>query len=80
MAANRAQILDLYLPNIRGRYSFETNLSDHTWFQVGGLAEVFCRPEDISDLQCFLKNKSDVPYFVLGAGSKGVVIKLGRGF
>ena len=78
------------LPCVRGRYSFGTLLSGLTWFQVGGPAEVLYKPEDVSDLQYFLKNKpSDVSYFLLGAGSNvlvrdggydGVVIKLGRGF
>ena len=78
------------LPNVRGRYSFGTLLSGLTWFQVGGPAEVLYKPEDVSDLQYFLKNKpSDLSYFLLGAGSNvlvrdggydGVVIKMGRGF
>jgi UDP-N-acetylmuramate dehydrogenase len=78
------------LPAVRGRYSFGTLLSGLTWFQVGGPAEVLYKPEDVSDLQYFLKNKpSDLSYFLLGAGSNvlvrdggydGVVIKLGRGF
>jgi UDP-N-acetylmuramate dehydrogenase len=78
-----------YLPNVRGRYSFITPLASLTWFQVGGPAEVIYKPEDIDDLQNFLTNRPDMPYFVLGAGSNmlvrdggydGIVIKLGRGF
>ncbi len=84
------QILKDVLPPVRGRYSFGTLLSGLTWFQAGGPAEVLYKPEDVSDLQYFLKNKpSDLSYFVMGAGSNvlvrdggydGAVIKLGRGF
>lgn len=87
---NSYQILNDILPIVRGRYSFGTRLSNLTWFQVGGPAAVLYKPEDISDLQIFLKNKpQDLPHFVIGAGSNllvrdggynGVVIKLGRGF
>ncbi len=77
------------LPNVRGRYSYSVPLSGLTWFQVGGPAGVVYKPEDVSDLQYFISNCKDVPYFVLGAGSNilvrdggydGVVVKLGRNF
>ncbi len=78
------------LPSVRGRYSFGAHLSNLTWFQVGGPAFALYKPEDVADLQYFLKQKSaDLSCFVLGAGSNvlmrdggynGVVIKLGRGF
>lgn len=80
----------LLLPEVKGRYSFNTNLSTLTWFQVGGPALVVYKPKDTFDLQSFIQKKStDLPYFVLGAGSnvlvrdggyRGVVIKLGKGF
>ncbi|MCX7343172.1 MAG: UDP-N-acetylmuramate dehydrogenase [Proteobacteria bacterium] len=79
----------LKLPNVRGRYGYSVPLSGLTWFQVGGPAGVVYKPEDVSDLQNFISNCQDVPYFVLGAGSNilvrdggydGVVVKLGRNF
>lgn len=55
------------LPAVSGRYSFGTLLSGLTWFQVGGPAEVLYKPENVSDLQYFLKNKpSDLPCFTWG--------------
>lgn len=85
-----SQIQKDVLPSVRGRYSFDTSLSGLTWFQVGGPAYVVYKPEDVSDLQYFLKNKpNNLSYFVMGAGSNilvrdggydGAVIKLGRGF
>jgi len=86
----RKNHLPIFLPVVRGRYSFEVNLSTLTWFQVGGAAFVLYKPEDVFDLQSFLKEKSaELQYFVLGAGSnvlvrdggyRGAVIKLGKGF
>lgn len=90
MVTNTEKNYQRTLPSVRGRYSFGTCLSNVTWFQVGGPAFVLYKPEDIADLQYFLKEKStDLPYFVLGAGSNvlvrdggydGAVIKLGRCF
>lgn len=77
------------LPNVRGRYSFSVLLSGLTWFQVGGPAKVIYKPEDLEDLQHFLKHFQNGSYFTIGAGSNllvrdggydGVVIKLGRNF
>ena len=78
------------LPKIRGEYLPNFNLASLTWFKVGGCAEVLFKPEDIDDLAHFLQHlPSDVPVYVLGAGSnvivrdggiEGVVVKLGRGF
>ena len=78
------------LPEIRGGYRENADLSKVSWFNVGGLAEVMFRPADSKDLSFFLKNKpEDVPVTILGVGSNllvrdggidGVVIRLGRGF
>ncbi|MDA0782783.1 MAG: UDP-N-acetylmuramate dehydrogenase [Proteobacteria bacterium] len=78
------------LPQVRGNYRRNVNLSKINWFNVGGNAEVVFRPEDSADLALFLKNKpEDVKVTVLGVGSNllvrdggidGVVIRLGRGF
>ncbi len=74
------------LPPIKGKYTSNTKLSRHTWFGVGGPAEVFFEPQDIYDLQNFIINKpKNIPSFLLGGGSNllirdggimGVVIKL----
>ena len=67
------------------------NLSKYSWFNLGGPADIFFRPENKDQLLKFLneirKNNSDL--HILGAGSntlirdsgvKGVVIKLGSKF
>lgn len=78
------------LPQVRGSYRENADLSKMCWFGVGGIADVFYKPHDTKDLSHFLKNKpKDIPHFVLGVGSnilisdsgfKGVVIRLGREF
>jgi UDP-N-acetylmuramate dehydrogenase len=78
------------LPAVRGRYTEQASLSQSTWFQVGGPAEVLFKPVDQDDLQNFLQNcPDDVPVTIIGVASNliirdggvnGVVIKLGREF
>lgn len=78
------------LPEIRGSYRENVNLSKINWFNVGGNAQVVFRPADVDDLSYFLKNKpKDTPITPLGVGSNllvrdggidGVVVRLGRGF
>ena len=74
------------LPEVRGKYIENAKLSKHTWFGVGGPAEVMFLPEDVDDLRAFLLRKPEaVPFMVIGGGSNllirdggipGVVIKL----
>src|SRR3569833_2259708 len=62
------------LPSVRGRYLENAPLNTYTWFQVGGPAEILFKPEDLEDLQHFLKYKpADVPVTVLGMGSNVLV-------
>ena len=82
--------IDLSLPEVRGSYRFNADLSKTNWFRVGGNADILFRPKDIDDLIFFLKNKpKDLPVTILGVGSniiikdggiEGVVIKLGAEF
>lgn len=74
------------LPEVRGKYIEEAKLAKHTWFGVGGPAEVLFLPADVDDLKAFLMRKpAAVPVTVIGGGSNllvrdggipGVVIKL----
>ena len=67
------------------------NLSNYSWFNLGGPAEYFFKPENKDQLLKFLKEnqKNKFKITILGAGSntlirdkgiKGVVIKLGKDF
>ena len=88
-AQNTPRLLDR-LPEVRGRYTENADLSKVTWFRVGGPAEVLFKPADADDLAHFLANTpADIPITVIGVASNllirdggvpGVVIRLGGGF
>lgn len=78
------------LPKVKGRYLQNVPLNKHTWFGVGGPAEIMFIPEDSKDLSLFLKQRPlNVPVCIIGGGSnllirdggiRGVVIKLDSPF
>ncbi|MFR8207048.1 MAG: hypothetical protein ACLU99_12625 [Alphaproteobacteria bacterium] len=47
--SKKNDLVDL-LPEVRGRYVCNVPLSKHTWFAVGGPAEVMYYPADDEDL------------------------------
>ena len=73
-----------------GKLIFDYDLKKTNWFNIGGNAKAFFKPENLKDLANFLKifgNKEKI--FILGAGSNilikdkgfdGVVVKLGKNF
>lgn len=86
----KKSILSDILPQVRGKYLQDVPLKKHTWFGVGGPAEVMFIPEDADDLKTFLqKCPRNIPLCVIGGGSNllvrdggisGVVIKLDSPF
>lgn len=74
------------LPKVRGKYLTNVPMSRHTWFGVGGPAEVMYIPHDEKDLSLFIRGcPKNIPVFLVGGGSNllvrdggipGVVIKL----
>ena len=82
--------LQSLLPDVRGKYLYNEPMSKHTWFGVGGPAEVMFYPEDNDDLSWFLKAKPyNLPICIIGGGSNllvrdggipGVVVKLDSKF
>jgi UDP-N-acetylmuramate dehydrogenase len=75
---------------VQGRLREHVALANRCWFQVGGPADWLFIPEDIEDLELFLRLRPrELPMFILGVGSnllvrdggiEGIVIRLGRGF
>ncbi len=62
------------LPQVRGKYLTNVALSKHTWFGVGGPAEVLFLPEDAEDLSTFLRKKPfNIPSYIIGGGSNLLV-------
>ena len=86
--ARSPRLIDL-LPDVRGRLEAGAPLARHTWFRVGGPAEVLFRPADAEDLADFLAAMpADIAVSVIGIGSNvlvrdggipGVVVRLGQG-
>ena len=74
------------LPTVRGDYNISAALAQHTWFGVGGPADILFCPFDTDDLAAFLEAcPADIAVTVIGAGSNllvrdggvaGVVIKM----
>jgi UDP-N-acetylmuramate dehydrogenase len=73
-----------------GKIYYEYNMKHLNWFNLGGLAKVFFKPNKLEELIIFLKEFSNsLPIKVLGVGSNtlirdggynGVIIKLGENF
>ena len=75
---------------VSSKICFDYDLKNSNWFNIGGKAKIYFRPDNLPDLILFLKkfgNKEKI--HILGAGSNtlisdntfdGVVIKLGTNF
>lgn len=70
-----------------GLLKFEEGLSKHTYFKIGGSAQIFVSPKSLDDLKWIAQGlqETGLPFFILGAGSnvlvsdqgfRGVVIKV----
>jgi len=79
------------LKKFSNSFTQQVNLSNYSWFNLGGNAEFFFKPSDKDQLTEFLAEakKNNLKITILGAGSntlfrdngvKGVVIKLGSNF
>ena len=84
-------IENLFIKKFRDNFSKNINLSNYSWFNVGGNAEYFYKARDKNQLIEFLTEakKNNINTTILGAGSntlfrdngvKGAVIKLGNNF
>ncbi|MDC0619249.1 UDP-N-acetylmuramate dehydrogenase [Pelagibacteraceae bacterium] len=80
-----------FIKKFSNNFSQDVNLSNYSWFNLGGSAEFFFRPNNKNQLKEFLieAKKNNLNTTILGAGSntlfrdngvKGVVIKLGSNF
>ncbi len=73
--------------SLKGKVRFLEPLKNYTTFKIGGKAQFFIEPKDISDLRLLLKfgKRYRIPIYVIGKGSnilvsdkgiKGVVLRL----
>ena len=62
------------LPRVRGDYAAAVPMAGHTWFGVGGPADIIFSPADAADLGSFLAAcPADIPLLAVGAGSNLLV-------
>ena len=82
--------LEKFAEKIKGKIIFDYDLKKTNWFNIGGKAKAFFKPESLVELINFIKEfGKKEKFFILGAGSNvlisdeffdGVVIKLGKIF
>ncbi len=58
-----------WLNRIKGEIRHDEPMACHTSLRVGGPADVFIIPRDVTDLQIIFKNRGDLPLFILGEGT-----------
>ena len=76
--------------NLKSKFLSNYSIKKLNWFNIGGKAKFYFKPDNLNDLVQFFQNfGSKVNIFILGAGSNillndelfdGVVIKLGKNF
>tara|TARA_B100000579_G_scaffold402277_1_gene385401 strand:+ start:1131 stop:2018 length:888 start_codon:yes stop_codon:yes gene_type:complete len=78
------------IKNLSGKIYYNYSIKNLNWFNIGGSAKIYFKPETLQDLIEFLKlYQNEKNFFILGAGSnvlfkddifEGVVIKLSKNF
>lgn len=84
------EIIKKFSKKIESKFFINYNLRKLNWFNIGGKAKFFFKPDNLNELVSFLKQfGKKIDIFILGAGSnillndrlyEGVVIKLGKNF
>ena len=87
---NLLKKLDKIKNRIKGKITFDENLSKFSWFNIGGPAKIVYRPANIKELSFFLKEvkiKEEIKVLGLGSniltrdgGYNGIIVKLGKTF
>lgn len=92
--ADKIDYMKTMLQNFRSKYEFngilleDEPIAPKTTFRVGGTAELFAKPEDVTSIKAIISfaRENSIPYFILGGGSnivfgdyayKGIVISTG---
>ena len=86
---NNGQIQKEKFKSLSGKIYFNHSIKKLNWFNIGGNAKIFFKPDTLQDLIKFLKINNNESFFVIGAGSnvlfkddiyEGTVIKLNKNF
>lgn len=76
-------VRDRLAREFKGEVLFRESMKEHTSIRIGGMADVFARPQNVEDLRVLLKiaNEENIPFTFLGWGSNTLVRDAGiRGF
>ncbi|MCZ7626286.1 MAG: hypothetical protein M5R38_11280 [Candidatus Methylomirabilis sp.] len=75
MLMGQLQLQERFQGLIKGQALAEEPLASHTYFRIGGPAEVMAFPADLEDLKVLLKAARDeaIPVLILGGGSNMLV-------
>ena len=86
---NNDQIQQVKFKSLSGKIYFNHSIKRLNWFNIGGNAKAFFKPDTLQDLIKFLKINNNGNFFVIGAGSnvlfkddifEGTIIKLNKNF
>ena len=86
---NNDQIYKGKFKSLSGKIYFNHSIKKLNWFNIGGNAKIFFKPDTLQDLIKFLKINNNGNFFVIGAGSnvlfkddifEGTIIKLNKNF
>ena len=86
---NNDQIQQVKFKSLSGKIYFNHSIKKLNWFNIGGNAKSFFKPDTLQDLIKFLKINNSENFFIIGAGSnvlfkddifEGTVIKLNKNF
>jgi UDP-N-acetylmuramate dehydrogenase len=75
--------------NLKSKFYFDYDTSQHVWFRAGGKTAVYCLVYDEKELEIIINSISKIPYEIIGAGSNflirdcgfnGILFKLGKNF
>ena len=86
---NNDSILQAKFKSLSGKIYFNHSIKKLNWFNIGGNAKSFFKPDTLQDLIKFLKINNNENFFIIGAGSnvlfkddifEGTVIKLNKNF
>ena len=86
---NNDQIHKGKFKSLSGKIYFNHSIKKLNWFNIGGNAKAYFKPDTLQDLIKFLKINNNGNFFVIGAGSnvlfkddifEGTIIKLNKNF
>ncbi|MTI69709.1 MAG: UDP-N-acetylmuramate dehydrogenase [Firmicutes bacterium] len=88
---NKEEIFNLFNSELKGEVLIDEPMKEHTYFKIGGPADIMVLPNTVNDIAMAIKLCKDklINYYIIGNGTnllvrdkgiRGVVIKIGDNF